>query len=242
MEPLQSAIGDLKTLFSTQLAEFQRSLEKAAPTPTISTLAAEFGSFKKFVITALSQLQSQANLLAQECDRIEMSGRRKFLLVHGVVEGQGEETKAALLKLASERLKVTLSSDRISRCHRFGRVAGSKPRPILVKFAQAADRDKLWFAKTALKGSGITISEFLTRTRHEVFMEARKRVGISKCWTKNGVIVATAADGSHHRLTSMCELDKFIPVTATPSVQATITPSGRGNQEAATNRTRRLKR
>uniref|UniRef100_A0A2H1W9F9 SFRICE_038682 n=1 Tax=Spodoptera frugiperda TaxID=7108 RepID=A0A2H1W9F9_SPOFR len=77
-----------------------------------------------------------------------------------------------ILRNFKERLKVDLKVPDIKRCHRMGR-ATLKPRPILFKLHNVALRDSIWFGKTGLKGSGITISEFLTKTRHNVFMAAR---------------------------------------------------------------------
>ncbi|KAL0879001.1 hypothetical protein ABMA27_003981 [Loxostege sticticalis] len=240
---LQQAMTEMQANFLSQMAEFQRSLEQATPSTTVAALAVDFSNFKKFVLASLSNLRRQADILHQQCDRLEMQGRRKMLLVHGVAEAQGEDTSAVVLKLALERLQIPLSTDAMSRSHRMGRPTKTKTRPILVKFRCMADRDKFWFAKTALKGSGITISEFLTKPRHDTFLEARKRVGISKCWTRNGIIVVTAADGSHHRITSMAELTTIVPTASslaghqTPAVEASV---GVG-QDAASTRSRRKK-
>ena len=227
-------------MFSAQLAEFQRSLEKASPSPTVANLAADYGLFKNFVATSLAHLQRQADLLAQECDRLEMRSRMKIALIHGVPEVEGEDAVATVLQLASERMRLTLASEAIRRSHRFGRGSGSKPRPILVKFATTADRDKFWFAKTALKGSGVTVSEFLTKMRHDTFLEARKRLGVTKCWTRNGVIVVLAADGSHHRITTMDELMKVAPQSS--QAQISVAVSARGSQDANTTKSKRVKK
>ncbi|XP_047538577.1 pickpocket protein 28-like [Vanessa atalanta] len=85
----------------------------------------------------------------------------------------------------------------------------SKPRPIVVKFTETAIRDKVWFAKTKLKGTGVTESEFLTKSRHNVFLEARKRFGINKCWTRDGLIHIIAPDGSRHRAECLSDLDSI---------------------------------
>ncbi|CAF4803213.1 unnamed protein product [Pieris macdunnoughi] len=54
-----------------------------------------------------------------------------------------------------------------------------KPRPVLIKLREHCDKDKIWLPKSGLKGTGITISEFLTKTRHYLFMAARRHFGIS---------------------------------------------------------------
>ncbi|KAL0884127.1 hypothetical protein ABMA27_016146 [Loxostege sticticalis] len=240
---LQQAMMEMQASFVSQMVEFQRSLEQATPSTTVTALAADFSNFKKFILGSLSNLRRQADLLHQQCDRLEMQGRRKMLLVHGVAEAQGEDTSAAVLKLASEHLRIPLSTDAISRSHRMGRPSKAKSRPILIKFRSLTDRDKFWFAKTALKGTGITVSEFLTKPRHDTFLEARKRVGISKCWTRNGTIVVTAADGSHHRITSLAELNVVVPSTTLPAGHQipAPTPNVGVGQDAANTRSKRKK-
>ncbi|KAL0879641.1 hypothetical protein ABMA27_003356 [Loxostege sticticalis] len=236
---LQQAMMEMQASFVSQMVEFQRSLEQATPSTTVTALAADFSNFKKFIIGSLSNLRRQADLLHQQCDRLEMQGRRKMLLVHGVAEAQGEDTSAAVLKLVSD----PLSTDAISRSHRMGRPSKAKSRPILIKFRSLTDRDKFWFAKTAFKGTGITVSEFLTKPRDDTFLEARKRVGISKCWTRNGIIVVTAADGSHHRITSLAELNVVVPSTtllAGHQIPAP-TPNVGVGQDAANTRSKRKK-
>ncbi|XP_026745500.1 uncharacterized protein LOC113506863 [Trichoplusia ni] len=89
----------------------------------------------------------------------------------------------------------------VRRCHRMGRNNnGSKPRPILLKLRDVEVRDRIWFEKTKLKGSGITLSEFLTKTRHDAFMMAREKFGISNCWTRRGEVFVLGADGTKRRV------------------------------------------
>ncbi|XP_028173945.1 uncharacterized protein LOC114362673 [Ostrinia furnacalis] len=244
MESLQQAIVDMQTSFATQMADFQKSLQQATPSTTVAALAAEFAAFKKFTLASLSNLQQQTDLIQRECDRLEMCGRRKILLLHGVPEVQGEEPSALVAKLVGERLHLTLPNNAMSGCRRMGKMTKNKTRPMLVRFRDVADRDRVWFAKTALKGTGITISEFLTKSRHDTFMEARKRVGISKCWTRSGTIVIVAADGAQHRITTLGELDRVIPASASTAPQAPnagVLAGATQARDAANARTKRRK-
>lgn len=84
-------------------------------------------------------------------------------------------------------------------------------------------KNKAWFAKSKLKGTGITISEFLTKSRHDAFLMARQRLGISKCWTKDGTIICIGPDGTQHRITNVTDLQRILPVQT-----ASTTDSGSG--------------
>lgn len=92
--------------------------------------------------------------------------------------------------------------------------AVDRPRPILFKLHDAELKIKVWLAKTGLKGIGITLSEFLTKSRH-IFMAARQRCGVSKCWTTDSSIFIIAPDGERLRVSCQQELDKICPPSDT---------------------------
>ncbi|XP_063388180.1 uncharacterized protein LOC134674061 [Cydia fagiglandana] len=189
MDSVKQSIDEMTKNFNEQMATFQSQLEKTAPTnPTASLLAAEFSAFKNFTIKALETLQSQVKLLAKQVDQQEMRTRRKMLLFHGVAEAKDENTSERVLELLKKHLKSDLALKDIARSHRMGRPRGNQSRCILVKFRDLSDRDTVWYAKTALKGTGITLSEFLTKPRHDVFMAARDRFGVRGCFTRDGSV------------------------------------------------------
>lgn len=203
---------EMSSHFHTQMAHFSSELNKTSSrTPASSTsLAGDFEAFKSFVIAALKGLQRQIEALAADNDRLEMHSRRKILLIHGVAEAKEDDPTASVVKLAVERLKLSdFSASDISRCHRLGQAADNRTRPILLKFKNASVRSKMWLAKKCLKGSGVTVSEFLTRVRHRLFMAARECHGVSKCWTRDGSIFVVSPDGSRHRITSHAELESI---------------------------------
>ncbi|CAH2098247.1 unnamed protein product [Euphydryas editha] len=83
------------------------------------------------------------------------------------------------------------------------------PRALVLKFRDVSLRDKVWNGKKNLKGTGITLSEFLTKDRHELFLEARRRFGITKCWTRGGTIYILGNDGTRHRINTKTDLNSF---------------------------------
>lgn len=213
MDALQQSILQLSTKFLERMDTFEGELRKgSASTPNITTLAAEFSTFKLFVMEALHSLQKQFVLLANTVDQIEMRSRRKILLFHGIVEEKQEDTVSTIVKVIVNQMKqTTFQVTNIKRCYRMGKSVSTskKPRPILVKFADTTARSQIWFAKAKLKDSGITLSEFLTKARHDLFMQARKQVGVSRCWTRDGTVFALSPDGTRHRLESLQDLDNI---------------------------------
>ena len=215
MESLKGSISELMAQFNDRMSKFEAELSQktseSSPSSSSASLAVEFSTFKTFVLEALGCLQRQMEVLAKDVDALEMRGRRKILLVHGVAEVDNEDASLVVADVVRDRLKLdSFSTAAIRRCHRMGSQSGAgKPRPILVKLQDMDVRDKIWYAKTKLKGSGITLSEFLTKSRHQVFMAARERFGVSSCWTKQGVVYIQGADGTKHRVVTSSELSNI---------------------------------
>lgn len=212
MESLLKTIADMNVEFNTRMVEFEtrdRLQKEGSSSASSVNLQAEFTTFKKFVLKALGDIQKQVQFLAQSADNVETRSRRKILLIHGVPEQKNEDIPLVVSKIIEEKCKVSsFSPTCIKRSQRRGRVTSpNKPRPILVKFQQATTRDVVWFAKTNLKGTGVTISEFLTKARHDVFMSARQRFGITRCWTREGIIYVMGSGNKRHRITTLAELD-----------------------------------
>lgn len=183
----------------------------SAQTNDSENLAREFTDFKLFVLSSLRALQSQIEYLAKQVDHQEMYNRRKILLLRGVHEGQNEDVTAVVVATFKDRLKVTdFTANDLSRCHRLGHSTNTdKPRPILIELHNNTIRSKIWATKTRLKGSGIVVTEFLTKARHDAFMAARKRFGVGKAWTLDGYIFVVAADGTRHRVCCQKDLDNI---------------------------------
>lgn len=197
-------------MFNNKMAEFQQNLSKTSSPASTSSLSAEFTAFKSFIVLALNTLQRQVEFLGKEIESQEMKRRRKMILFHGVPEEKSEDLTVKVAGLVADHLLLpNFSSASIKSSFRLGRSVGKKPRPILVKFREVSVRDKIWFTKTKFKGTGVTQSEFLTKNRHEVFLEARSRFGINKCWTRDGCINVLAPDGSHYKVECSSELNNI---------------------------------
>lgn len=223
----QTSTHQMVVDFTKRMEYFEEELKKNLnQAPNISSLSAEFSSFKAFTLSALRALQDQLEVHARSIDQLEMRGRRKILLMHGVPEDQKEDTISVVASTVASKLKMPqFTSADISRCHRMGRPSSNKPRPILFKLHDVAVRDNVWFAKTNLKNTGITLTEFLTKSRHEVFMAARQRFGITKCWSREGSVYIALADGNRQRVNWMGDLNKIVgPSQSEPAAVAASSP------------------
>ncbi|XP_045764215.1 uncharacterized protein LOC123878896 [Maniola jurtina] len=237
MEAIQQSVQALTEHFNTQMAEFQKNLQGAIPaaSPT-SNIAAQFNAFRTFVLSALSGLQQQVEVLAKQMDQLEMRSRKKMLLVHGIPESDDSNLAATVSTSLSDHLKLSaFQEDCLSRCQRIGQPKSDKPRAILLKFHDLSMRNQVWFAKTSLKNTGITLSEFLTKDRHDAFMAARQKFGISKCWTRDGLIIIAGQANKRYRVTTITEVNSISQARAdeeaTPSAAApTAKPTSNVNK------------
>lgn len=186
---------------TAQMARFESQQEPK------SVLSSEYEEFKSFVLCAITTLHCQIEMVAQEVEQQEMRSRRKMLLLHGVQEVDDEDPSDAVLELARNNLSLPdMVRENLCRVHRMGKASTDKPRPLLLEFRSADLRNQAWTAKTGLRNTGVTMSEFLTKRRHNVFVAARKRFGVTKCWTRDGIIIVLGPEGTRHRVTTAAEL------------------------------------
>ncbi|KAJ8708269.1 hypothetical protein PYW07_010394 [Mythimna separata] len=172
----------------------------------------------------MSALKTQLELLTVGLDRHEMASRRQVLILHGLAEQKDEDHKSQAVSTIKDKMKiVNISSSDISSCHRLG-ADSSRPRPLLIRFNGHNLRSEVWRSKTLLKGSGLVISEFLTKPRHDVFLNARKHFGVKQCWTSEGRIIILLPDKSRRKIESAAELQQLValfPVASNTSSEKT---------------------
>ena len=98
-------------------------------------------------------LEEERESQGKEIDDLEQYSRRNCLLLNGVVETNAECTDDIIIKRYAEELRIDVKQEDFDRGHRLGKVKrnDNKPRPILVKFARYAVRNKVFSNKKKLK-------------------------------------------------------------------------------------------
>ncbi|CAK1552760.1 unnamed protein product [Leptosia nina] len=210
MDALKKSLDEMKESFQNRMKQFQTDLQlgNSGSASSPNGLASDFAVFRSFVLSSLECLQSQMNLLASLTDQVETRSRRKIVLVHGVPEATKEDTASLVINTLLKHISIPeLVPETVSQCHRLGPTRSNKPRPILVKCRDLSTKTKLWQNKKVLKGTGITVSEFLTKPRHDAFMSARTKFGIHKCWTRDGTVYVLDSAGERHKVSSVADVD-----------------------------------
>ncbi|KAI5635570.1 hypothetical protein NE865_03486 [Phthorimaea operculella] len=234
------AHGDDISKLYLQMGDFEERLKKATASPSppaehsdLAALSRDFNHFKSFVWQVLSKLKAQTNLLSLGLDRHETFLRRKVLLFHGIAESKEEQLRSVITDIVKQRMKISeFTSDDIQVCHRLG-TSTTKPRAVLVRFHHLDTRRVVWDAKTLLKGSGTIISEFLTKSRHSVFVAARKHFGVSNCWSTEGKIAIILPDNSRRKIEVSSELQELIKRFPEPKYKKASTTNAESSGSAA---------
>ncbi|KAM3957212.1 uncharacterized protein ACR2FA_011599 [Aphomia sociella] len=200
----------LEATILNKMTQFETQLNAKMPQPGVSLLKIqeEFHEFKVQVHSIIKLLQQQITGIAKVLDDIEMRHRRKYLLLSGVSEDVNPSLLDFITRTLHDKLGLSnLTKDKVIACHRLGKYTEGKCRPVLLRFSELALRSEVWRRKTSFKGTPYAVSEFLTRQRQLVFVEARKRFGLRKCWTMDGNIIVKLNDGSIKRIFKQEDLD-----------------------------------
>ena len=108
----------------------------------------------QFLENRVEILEEEKESQGKEIDDLEQYSRRNCLLLHGVVETNAECTDDIIIKTCAEELGIDVKQEDLDRSHRLGKVKrnDNKPRPIVVKFARYAVRNKVFSSRKKLKG------------------------------------------------------------------------------------------
>lgn len=244
---LNKKLDNLYAVFQSRMQHFEQ--DKSVPDPTSTTaqlppkLSDDYLTFKEFVMSTLSALRLQVDLLAAAQDRQETHLRRKVLLLHGVPEKSDEDLRQSVLNVLTDQMKLSITDHHtLETCHRLGSSKssdGKHKRPVLVRFSSLHTRQEVWNAKTSLKGSEITVSEFLTPPRHAVYVAGRKHFGMARCWSMDGVVVVLCPDKNRRKVFSMAELEALVEKFPLATVAEALKKDKTAPQAAARPRTRR---
>lgn len=153
----------------------------------------------------VEEIQEKLKNLQTSLDDQEQYSRRECLRFYGVPEKESEKTDDVIRDISSSLLEVTLTENDIARSHRITPRGGRReeqPNPIIVRFSTYNVRQRVYEAKTKLKGSDIFMQEDLTPIRRDLLNRARKMPNVKRVRTNDGRITAwrSTPDGKEKRI------------------------------------------
>lgn len=216
MTNLQEVLDTQRALeesLGTRMALFEKMLQPSTgeSASNLEKLTQDFLEFRQFAMDIFKLLRTQIDSLTSQIDEIDTYNRRNALLFHGLPESETEDCTATVINLINSTMTLkSVQASSIYLCHRLGSKNDKRARPILVRFTDVNIRNKIWGEKKLLKSSPAVVCEFLTRTRHDLFLSARKHFGVTSSWTSNGVVYVKTPDNVRSRVASAQELNKII--------------------------------
>lgn len=195
-----------------KMAEFEERLKAASsPTnPTVKQLYDEFHTFKDIVTSMFTLMQHQIQDCIKGIDTINMYKRRKALLFNGLSEATKENLEQNILMLLHDKMGFSdMNSSCLKQCFRLGVPHDGRSRPVLVYFSDHHIKSKVWSAKSKLKGSTVSVSEFLTRLRQDIYKSARSHFGMKNVWSLDGYIYIKHPEG-RTKISTQNDLDALM--------------------------------
>lgn len=202
-QELDGRISELSKHFQEEMGKFraemcQKVAEEENPAP--GDLYSRFNNFEKVINHEISTLRVEISSLNSRLDDVESKfeiqlrrQNRNKLIIHGVNDVRSESVEQLVektinaLNSSSKNGQICIDRIDIGDCYRVGKINSTYRRPVVVEFIYVLKRNAVFQCKSSLKGTDISISEFLTKRTYHLYQEVRK-THKRDCWTMNGLI------------------------------------------------------
>ena len=101
----------------------------------------------------VSSLNEKLNGITEQVDRQEQYSRRNCLLIHGMTEGDQENTDGFALEIFRKKLDIELKQRDLDRTYRIGKndKRSNQPRPVIVNLFSTMKGKRFFQRKNSLK-------------------------------------------------------------------------------------------
>lgn len=154
-----------------------------------SNLIKDNESMKEMLI----ERETQLKILNEKSNNLEQYTRRNSVRVYGITDKKNEtpdETAIRVIKLAKDKLNISLQQTDIDVAHRMGRHNNDGNRPIICKFVRRYVKTEVMKVRRKLKGSAIVIREDLTHENAKLLENTSAHDKVQAAWSDEGKIVA----------------------------------------------------
>lgn len=207
---MESIADKLSELVSEKLSE--KIIELESKVDIVKMDMSQLADANRNLQLKVDQLTEENHKCQAEIDDLHQVKKLSNLRIYGVEQEKDENVGEIVRNLFTRKLSLQLSDFEIKNCYRINansQIGNKKHCPIIVKFSSSDDCVKILSNKKKLKGSNITITEDLTKSRYEVFIKARGICGRQNVWSQGGRI-CILFDGKKHYLRSYAEFRKIL--------------------------------
>ena len=171
---------------------------------------------------SLKPIQSNVDRLSDQFDQMKLSNQ---LVLFGLKEDPyPEASESRFLGFCSTRFPgIPVTQNDIVSARRIGKQgSGLKPRPLVVEFCSSRMQQLILREKKCLQGSGVFISESLTKSRLQLLNYTKSKLGKRSTWSSGGEILTKLSDGKVITVKEASQVDTLLSVnySSSKSIQA----------------------
>lgn len=200
---ISEALKMLERDYETRLLELQGRLKRAEDSNNalrkelndhVKKTEAKCTAMERDLEETKTQIKNQKISITKnenEINDLEQYSRRSHLRVRGWKVRSGETDKCAVVRLLREKLSMKdIAVTDLDAAHPLPHSNKNTPPPLIVRFHRRDHRDAALIARKKLKGSGITITEDLTRKNQELLRKLNESPDFTAAWSWMGKILA----------------------------------------------------
>ena len=178
----------------------------------LKTLRKELEDLKTLVSTLVPRIEK----LEKQADDQEQYSRSNCLIVHGIQNApkRGEYLENEEFICSELNKKITLNPPiQVSDLDIAHPLPSKKGNAMIVKFLRRSLRSLIYSKKRQLKGTGVVITESLTKRRLQLLAAAKSKFGQYKAWTMKGDVFAFH-NGKKHQINEFVDIEKILTTYA----------------------------
>ncbi|GFR93002.1 hypothetical protein ElyMa_000881600 [Elysia marginata] len=148
---------------------------------------------RSILVDEVESIRQCVTIARDELNELNQYSKRNNVRVFGIRDSSTEslEKSSDLVKnIIKIKLKLDLRDYDIDKAHRVGKYRPSSDRAIIVRFNSHSAAEKVLYNRRALKDSGITIMEDLTKTNVQTLVKVKELASTQQTWTRRGEIFA----------------------------------------------------
>ncbi|KAK9692564.1 hypothetical protein QE152_g35079 [Popillia japonica] len=171
----QSQIIDIKALFKECVKDIIHS-NKFIESVTVlvaKSIGEKIDSALKTYSKRWEELKKENKMLVNKIDNMQQYFRRNIIRIFGVPEKENEIVEEIVISLCREKLDIDIPPANIDRTHRLGslQTRRNNKRAIIIKFTNSNCKYTVLRNRYKLRGTGIVIVEYLTKSRRDLYIQ-----------------------------------------------------------------------